>query len=131
MHKPLIQHNCQQIKKKKWNLKKCNKPNISLNILDSITEWFKYQKGKKTHQLISPINTDHVMFIWRGKPVLSFSKSYQNTEIAKYFGVKCYCIIRSIYVFQVTPSLTWIGIFFSFFVQDCFYTELLMFDIQY
>ena len=86
---------------------------------------------KKTHQLISPINTDHVMFIWRGKPVLSFSKSYQNTEIAKYFGVKCYCIIRSIYVFQVTPSLTWIGIFFSFFVQDCFYTELLMFDTQY
>ena len=34
MHKPLIQNNCQQIKKQKQirNLKKYNKPNINLNI---------------------------------------------------------------------------------------------------
>ena len=33
IHKPFIQHNCEQIKKKtKWNLKKYNKPNIHLTI---------------------------------------------------------------------------------------------------
>ena len=26
--------------------------------------------------------------------------------------LKCYCIIKLAYVYQVTPSLTWIGIFF-------------------
>ena len=51
MHKPLLQHNCQQIKKTRWN-------------------------------------TDHAMFIGRGKPVLFFSKKlsrHQNSEIL------CYC----------------------------------------
>ena len=38
----------------------------------------------KLVQLISPINTDHAMFIWRGKPVLFLPKMflrYQNSEI--------------------------------------------------
>ena len=38
----------------------------------------------KLLQLISPVNTDHAMFIWRGKPVLFFSKKssrYQHSEI--------------------------------------------------
>ena len=42
--------------------------------------WERY----KPLQLISLINTDHAMFIWRGKLVLSFSKKfirYQNREI--------------------------------------------------
>ena len=41
----------------------------------------------KPLQLISPVNTDHAMFIWKSKPDLSFSKKlsrYQNSEI---FGV--------------------------------------------
>ena len=47
---------------------------------------------------------------------------------------KCYCIIKFLYVYQVTPSLTWIGIYFCF--RDCFYITLLimfirMFGIQY
>ena len=38
----------------------------------------------KPLQLISPVNTDHAMFIWKSKPDLSFSKKlqkYQNSEI--------------------------------------------------
>ena len=48
-----------------------------------INEWFKYEKAA-TLQLISPVNTDDVMFIWKSKPVLSFSEKlsrYQNSEI--------------------------------------------------
>ena len=38
-------------------------------------------------------------------------KSYQDTKIAKYFVIaKCYYIVKFVYVYQVTPSLTWIGI---------------------
>ena len=38
----------------------------------------------KPLKFINPINTDHATFIWRGKPVTSFSKNlsrYQNSEI--------------------------------------------------
>ena len=38
----------------------------------------------KPLQLLSPVNTDHAMFIWKSKPVLSFSKKlsrYQNSKI--------------------------------------------------
>ena len=51
--------------------------------LDSTTEWFKYEEGAN---FFSPINTDHVMFIWGGKPVLSCSKKLSRYQIAKYFG---------------------------------------------
>ena len=37
----------------------------------------------KPLQLISPVNTDHAMFTWKGKPVLSFCKKWsrnQNSE---------------------------------------------------
>ena len=52
------------------------------------------------------------MFIWRGKPVLSFSKKlsrYENSEI-----LWCLNVIASSNSYMVTPSLTWIGIFFFF-----------------
>ena len=56
-------------------------------------------------QLISLIYTDHAMFIWRGKPVLSFSKifsRYENNEILWCLNVivlsNSYMYIRS---FQV------------------------------
>ena len=42
--------------------------------------WQRY----KSLQMISPLNTDHEIFIWRGTPVLFFSKNfsrYQNFEI--------------------------------------------------
>ena len=38
----------------------------------------------KPLQLISPVHTDHAMFIWKNKPVLSFSRKlsrYPNSEI--------------------------------------------------
>ena len=38
----------------------------------------------KPLQLINPVNTDHAMFIWKSKPVSSFSKKlsrYQNRKI--------------------------------------------------
>ena len=38
----------------------------------------------KPLQLINPVNIDHAVFIWKGKPVLSFSKKlsrYQNSKI--------------------------------------------------
>ena len=78
----------------------------------------------KPFQLISPVNTDHAMFIWKSKPDLSFSEKlsrYQNSEIL--FEFKCYCIIKFIYVYPFTPSLTWIGIFF---LQNCFCIKLLI-----
>ena len=51
---------------------------------------------------------------------------------------KCYFIIKFVYVYQVTPSLTWMNWnLFFFFSRNCFYIKLLiimfvkMFDIQY
>ena len=41
----------------------------------------------KPLQLISPMNTDHAMFIWRGKPVLSFYKKLSRYQNGKNFGV--------------------------------------------
>ena len=93
----------------------------------------------KSLQLVNPINTDHAMFTWRGKPVLFFSKTllrYQNSKI-----LWCSNVIalsnsyKFIYVYQVIPSLPWIGIFV--FPQDSFYVKLViimfirMFEIQY
>ena len=55
----------------------------------------------------------------------TFLKLYKWCQIAQ----------RTTYVYQVTPSLTWMGIFFLF--QNCFYIKLLMiifirmFGIQY
>ena len=49
-------------------------------------------------------------------------KGHQDTKIAKYFGVKCYGITKYVYVYQITPCLTWIGIF----LQNCFCSKLLI-----
>ena len=41
-------------------------------------------EGCKPLQLISPVNTDRAMFIWKSKPVLSFSRKlsrYRNNKI--------------------------------------------------
>ena len=73
MHKLLIQHNCQQQQKER-NLKKYK--NVTLHLLTfRLNSWmFQIWERYKLLQLISPINTDHAVFIWRGKPVLFFSK---------------------------------------------------------
>ena len=60
-------------------------------------------------------------------------KSFPDTKKRNTLVFKCYGIIKFIYVYQVTPSLTWIGIFFF---HDRFYITLLIiifiriFDIQ-
>ena len=84
----------------------------------------------KPLQLTSPVKNDHALFIWKSEPGLSFSKklsSYQDTKIAKYFWV--YYIIKFVYAYQVTPSLTWIEIFFFFlqiaFTLNCWLLSLL------
>ena len=74
----------------------------------------------KLLQLISPINTDHAIFIWKSKPDSSFSRKlwrYQNREILLSLNVialsNSYMLIRYMYKFvYVYPNLTWIGIFF-------------------
>ena len=78
--------------------------------------WERY----KPLQLISPINTDHAMFIWRGKPVLSFSKKfsrYQNSEILCCLNV----ISLSFSYGQSKFNMDWN----FFFFQDCWLTCLL------
>ena len=90
----------------------------------------------KPLQLISSINTDHALFICRGKPVLPFSEKFsrcQKSEILWCLNVialpNSYMYIRSL---QVEHGLVSI---FSF--QDCFYITLLiimsirMSEIQY
>ena len=122
-------------KKKKWNLKKYNKPNANLKTFRlDINEWFKYEKGE-TLQLISPVNTDDVMFIWKSKPVLSFSEKlsrYQNSEI-----------LLSLNVIALSNSFMYIGLLQawqglgSFFLQNYFYIKLMIVifikicDVQY
>ena len=65
----------------------------------------------KPLQLISPVNTDHAMFIWKIKPVLSFSKKlsrYQNSEIFLSLNVialsNSYVYIRSLQVWHGLES---------------------------
>ena len=74
-----------------------------------------------TSQLVSPINTDHEIFFEEVRQFYLSLKSFQTTKIGIYFGVllKCYCIIKFVYVYQVTPNLTWIGI--SFFSRSLLY----------
>ena len=85
----------------------------------NINECLKYQKSANLFNWSALERR-----IMKCLPVSSFSS----------FEFKCYCIINLVYVYQVTPSLTWIGIFFS---QNCFYFKLLiimfirMFDVQY
>ena len=72
--------------------------------------------------LISPINTDHAMFIWKSKPVLSFSKKlsiYQNSKtLLSLIAIALSLYIVIVYAYQVTPSLTWIGMFFCKFEKN-------------
>ena len=65
----------------------------------------------KPFQLISPVNTDHAMFIWKSKPVPSFSKKlsrYQNSEILLSLNVialsNLYMFIRSLQVWHGLES---------------------------
>ena len=50
-------------------------------------------------------------------------KSFQIPKERNTLVFKCYCIIKFVYVYQVTPSLALIGIFF---IHDCFYITLLI-----
>ena len=79
-----------------------------------------------TSQLVSPINTDHEIFFEEVRQFYLSLKSFQTTKIGIYFGVllKCYCIIKFVYVYQVTPNLTWIGI--SFFSRSLLYYILII-----
>ena len=76
----------------------------------------------KSLQLISLVNTDHAMFIWKRKPVLAFFKKlsrYQNSEILLSLNViglsNSYLCIRSLQVsyglepFFVKMLLHWIA----------------------
>ena len=62
-------------------------------------------------QLISPVNTDHEMFIWKSKPDLSFSiklSRYQNSEILLSLNVvalsNSHMYIRSLQLWQGLES---------------------------
>ena len=66
----------------------------------------------KPLQLISPVNTDHAVFIWKSKPVFSFSKKlprYQNSEILLSLNVialsNLLMYIRSLQVWHGLESL--------------------------
>ena len=89
----------------------------------------------KPLQLISPVNTDHAMFIWKSKTDLSFSKKlsrYQNSERLLSLNVialtNWYMYIKSLQV--------WHGLE-SFFWKNYFYIKLLIVmciwvcDVQY
>ena len=65
----------------------------------------------KPLQFISPVNTDHAMFIWKRKPVLSFSKKlsrYKHSEIPLSLNVialsNSYMYIRSLQVWHGLES---------------------------
>ena len=65
----------------------------------------------KPLQLISLVNTDHAMFIWKRKPVLAFFKKlsrYQNSEILLSLNVialsNSYMYIRSLQVWHGLES---------------------------
>ena len=64
-------------------------------------------KRCKLLQLISPLNTDHAMFVWKSRPDSPFSKKlsrYQNSEILSSLNVialsSWYMYIRSLQVWQ-------------------------------
>ena len=73
----------------------------------------------------------HCLFEKANQVYLSL-KSYHVIKIPKWrntFEFKCYCIIKFVYAYQVTPSLTWIVIFFFFckiaFTLNCWLLSLL------
>ena len=55
-------------------------------------------------QLISPVNTDYAIFIWRGKPNLSFFKKYQDTIFQNCFHITL-LIIMFIGMFDIYAIL--------------------------
>ena len=68
----------------------------------------------KPLQLISPVNTDHPMLIWKSKLVLSSYKNlsrYQNSEILLSLNVialsSSYMYIRSLQVWHGLESFFW------------------------
>ena len=78
----------------------------------------------KPFQLISPVNTDHAMFIWKSKPDLSFSEKlsrYQNSEILLSLNVVA---LSNSYMYIRSPQV-WHGLE-SFFLQNCFCIKLLI-----
>ena len=67
----------------------------------------------KPFQLISPVNTDHAMFIWKSKPDLSFSEKlsrYQNSEILLSLNV---IALSNSYMYIRSPQV-WHGLEFFF-----------------
>ena len=123
-------------KKAKWNLKKCNKHNTSLNIWTKCKWMVQIWERCKPLQLISPVNTDLAMFIWKSKPVFSFSKKlprYQNSKILLSLNV----IALSNLLMYIRSLQVWHGLESFLLLQNCFYIKLLiimfkrMCDLQY
>ena len=84
--------------------------------------------------MISPINTDYAIFIWRGTPVLSFSKKfsrYRNNEILWCLNATALSNLY-MYISHSKYNMDW-----NLFFHYRFYITLLiiiftrMFDIQY
>ena len=57
----------------------------------------------KPRPLTSPINTDHAMFIGRGKPVLSISKKLSRYQSSKILW--CLTVIALSYAYMYIRSL--------------------------
>ena len=88
----------------------------------------------KPLHLISPVNTDHAMFIWKSKPDLSFSKRlsrYQNSKILLSLN---FVALSNLYMY-ISFFQVWHGL--ESFLQNCFCIKLLIFmyirmcDVQY
>ena len=135
MQKFLIQHNSSQIKKQSeiWR----STINLMQTLAFRITQYkwlVQIWERCKPLQLISPVNTDHAMFIWKRKPDSSFSRKlsrYQNRKILLSLNV---IALSKSYVYQITLSLTWIRIFFckiAFTLNFLFIMFIRMFDIHW
>ena len=90
----------------------------------------------KPLRLISPVNIDHAMFIWKSIPDLSFSKNlsrYQNSEMLSSLNVialsnLCMYIIRSLQVWHRLESLFFCKIDFTLLLIQ---RIIRMCDVQY
>ena len=91
-------------------------------------------KRCKHFQIISAVNADHTMFIWKSKPNLSYSKKlwrYQNSEILLSLNVialsNLYMYIRSLQAWHGLRSFSakffYIKLLIIMFMRIC--------DVQY
>ena len=91
----------------------------------------------KPLQLISPVNTDHAIFIWKIKPVSSFSRKlsrHQNNEILLSLNVialsNSYMYIRSLQVWHGLESFFFCKIAFTLKCRLLCLLGCLMYNIE-